>query len=123
MCIRDSFTRYLGNNAFNFGFKFPFIFLLLLYIACSIFIWFKRRNNRKTMAFLFTSFISFLAPFSWFVIFREHSHVHTHLNFVIWYAPFMIFVFGIYGIAVQTLLGFFSNFANKIKVQETSSKN
>lgn len=100
----DVFFRYLGNNAFNFGFKFNFLYLLLLYIICCIFIYLKRKNDRKLMAFLCTSAVTFFAPVSWFVIFREHSHVHTHLNFVIWYVPFMIFAFAIYGIALQVMM-------------------
>lgn len=100
----DVFLRYLGNTAFNFAFKFKFLYLLLLYIICCVFIYLKRKNDRKLMAFLYTSAVAFLAPVSWFIIFREHSHVHTHLNFVIWYVPFMIFAFAIYGIALQMMI-------------------
>lgn len=34
---------------------------------------------------------SFLAPLSWFILFKGHSYVHTYLNYVLWFIGFVPF--------------------------------
>ena len=30
-------------------------------------------------------------PIAWFVIFKNHSIIHIHMNLVLWYLPFLLF--------------------------------
>jgi hypothetical protein len=50
--------------------------------------------------------VSILAPLSWFVIFKAHSFIHTHIDFVVWQMPFTLFGFAVCGMALQNI---FSN--------------
>ena len=45
-----------------------------------------------------TSWFALLAPLSWFVLAKSHSVIHTPMNYLIWYLPFMIFVFALFGV-------------------------
>ena len=54
-------------------------------------------QSSNTLALLITTWFSVLAPLSWFVIFKGHSYIHTHTNFIAWYMPFCIFGFAIIG--------------------------
>jgi hypothetical protein len=44
---------------------------------------------------------SLLAPLSWFVIFKAHSYIHTHMNFIVWQMPFTFFGFAACGLLVE----------------------
>ena len=48
---------------------------------------------RRQKALVWTLWISLLAPLSWFIIFKGHSAIHTHMNTIVWYMPFMLFGF------------------------------
>ena len=39
---------------------------------------------------------SFIASISWFVLGKSHSYVHTHMNYVLWYMPFIPAAFYIF---------------------------
>lgn len=45
---------------------------------------------RQQIALTSMLWVSFLAPLSWFVIFKGHSYVHPHMNYIVWYMPFML---------------------------------
>ena len=34
------------------------------------------------------TWFSILAPFSWYIIFKAHSFIHMHMNFIVWQMPF-----------------------------------
>lgn len=38
-----------------------------------------------------TLIAAFAAPVSWFVLAKGHSYIHTHLNYVLWYVPFVMY--------------------------------
>lgn len=66
-------------------------------------------GNRRDFALL-VAFI--LPPLSWFVLAKAHSHVHVHMNFVLWYFGFIpaIFLITLEAIEKQTIkLLHFSN--------------
>lgn len=46
--------------------------------------------RRQQIALIITLWVSLLAPLSWFVIFKGHSSVHTHMNHIVWHMPFML---------------------------------
>ncbi len=52
---------------------------------------YKRR--KQNIALLETFWISILAPLSWFILFKAHSYIHTHMNFIVWYMPFALLGF------------------------------
>lgn len=43
----------------------------------------------KLRALVVTTWFAAAAPLSWFVIFKAHSYVHTHVNFLTWHMPFV----------------------------------
>jgi hypothetical protein len=57
-------------------------------IICVVLCWAKLPTAVKPAIAL-----GFLAPVSWFFIFKGHSYVHYHLNYVLWYLPFIPFCF------------------------------
>jgi hypothetical protein len=46
---------------------------------------------------------SLLAPLSWMVIFKGHSYIHTHMNFITWHMPFALLGFGLVGTFLSLL--------------------
>jgi hypothetical protein len=53
-----------------------------------------------SIALVGATWFSILAPLSWFVIFKAHSFLHTHMNFLTWQMPFTIYGFAVCGLAV-----------------------
>ena len=49
--------------------------------------------RRRQKALVRTLWVSIAAPLSWFVIFKGHSAIHTHMNAIVWYMPFILFGF------------------------------
>jgi hypothetical protein len=73
----------------------------------SLFAWKKNRSldlRQKDIALVAATWFSILAPLSWYVIFKSHSYIHTHVNFVVWQMPFTLFGFAIWGFVVQRLM-------------------
>jgi len=50
-------------------------------------------QRRKAAALVTVTWLSTLAPLSWFVLFKAHSYVHTQMNFILWQMPFTLFGF------------------------------
>lgn len=51
----------------------------------------------KGLALLVTTWYSILAPLSWYVLFRPHSFIHTHVNTMGWQMPFTLMGFTLCG--------------------------
>lgn len=47
---------------------------------------------KKYIALCITIILSFLGTISYHVIFMQHSAVHTHMNYVLWFMPFWFFM-------------------------------
>ena len=60
------------------------------------------QNHRKLSALSIATWFSILAPLSWFVIFKGHSYIHTHMNYITWHMPFTLLGFALFG-----LVGFY----------------
>ena len=70
----------------------------------ALFAWRKNHppeENQRAIALVGAMWYSILAPLSWYVIFKSHSDIHTHINFVIWQMPFTLFGFAVWGIVIQ----------------------
>ena len=96
-------------NAFSIKFK-DVIFLFLIATLVAIFI--KRTRKRKTetakklLALIGATWFAILAPLSWFIIFKSHSYIHGHMNYITWHMPFTLFGFAL--IAFVTQQAFYS---------------
>lgn len=64
----------------------------------------NRDERRKTYSLILATWFSILAPLSWFVIFKAHSYIHTHMNFIVWQMPFVLFGFAVCGLVVEASL-------------------
>ncbi|MEE2911317.1 MAG: hypothetical protein VX830_13020, partial [Candidatus Poribacteria bacterium] len=58
----------------------------------------------KLMALSIALWFSLLAPVSWMVIFKGHSYIHTHMNFITWHMPFTLLGFGLVGTCLSLLV-------------------
>ncbi len=102
-------NNYLSiSNAFvsNFLLKIRYYYLIVLFIAMSALL-FLRSNEKKIaarrrhhIALICTTWFSILAPLSWYIIFKAHSFIHTHMSFLLWQMPFTLFGFAVFGSAV-----------------------
>ena len=57
-------------------------------------------RQQQDIALILTTWFSILAPLSWFVIFKAHSYIHTHMSFLLWQMPFTLFGFAVFGAVV-----------------------
>ncbi len=98
--------KYLKNRAFAATkgyrtiFKISFSQLMTIFAVFSLILatmasFLKNIADKKRTlyALLLTTWLSISAPLSWFVIFKGHSYIHTHMNFIVWYMPFAFFGF------------------------------
>jgi len=69
--------------------------------------------RRRQLALAAMLWFSFLAPLSWFVIFKGHSYVHLHMNFIVWHQPFML----LGALLVGSTLLFFISAARRSKTE------
>lgn len=57
------------------------------------------RNIASTAkALIIATWISILAPFTWFIIFKGHSYSHTHMDPITWFMPFCLLGFALVGL-------------------------
>ena len=63
----------------------------------------------KLIALSIALWFSLLAPLSWMVIFKGHSYIHTHMNFITWHMPFALLGFGLVGAFLSLLLAAIHN--------------
>ncbi len=101
-------NNYLSNtNAFvsNFLLKVRYAYLIVLFIFMSALLFLhskKMMSERRQsyIALIWTMWFSILAPLSWYVIFKAHSYIHTHMSFLLWQMPFTLFGFAVFGSAL-----------------------
>ena len=103
------FNNYLSlENTFvqNHLFKVRYYYLIVLFIAISVLLFLRSKmmvaeRQRQHIALIWTTWFSILAPLSWFVIFKAHSYIHTHMSFLLWQMPFTLFGFAVFGATVM----------------------
>jgi hypothetical protein len=59
-----------------------FFFFIFLIYTLYVFI-----NAKKSIKYLVA--FSFLGPITWFLIFKGHSAIHYHINYILWYVFFI----------------------------------
>lgn len=86
----------------NFLLKIRYYYLIVLFIAMSALLFWRSSADRRwqNITLICTTWFSILAPLSWFVIFKAHSYIHTHMSFLLWQMPFTLFGFAVLGSAV-----------------------
>lgn len=83
--------------------------LVLFALFTALFIFMHRTKNnriefpRKSLALLVATWYSLLAPLSWYVLFRPHSFIHTHVNTMGWQMPFTLLGFALCGFVIREL--------------------
>ena len=91
----------------EYVFKIRYFYLLIGFLFASIYLLLAHRALRgddlrlKDFALVSTTWVSLLAPLSWFYIFNQHSYIHTQMNFIVWQMPFTIFGFAVCGAAAR----------------------
>jgi len=64
------------------------MWVILLFATVSVVaLTLNRMNDRRGYALGMAYVFSLLGPLSWFVLAKQHSANHTHLNYVLWYMP------------------------------------
>ena len=89
----------------NFLLKVRYGYLIVLFMVMSVLLFLRSKRvmaNRREqdIALIWTTWFSILAPLSWYVIFKAHSFIHTHMSFLLWQMPFTFFGFAVFGSAV-----------------------
>ena len=86
----------------NFLLKIRYYYLIILFIVMSALLLWRSHAERRHhyIALICATWFSILAPLSWFVIFKAHSYIHTHMSFLLWQMPFTFFGFAVFGAAV-----------------------
>ncbi len=94
-------TSFMGP----FSFWSLIVFFIVLSIATALLLclpWMKPDRNIG-MAWVLATWFALGAPYSWFIIFKEHSAVHTHMNHVCWHMPFSWMVAATTGLFLKLL--------------------
>ena len=90
----------------NFLLKIRYYYLIVLFIVTSALLFWRSNKvmpterQRHFTALICATWFSILAPLSWFVIFKAHSYIHTHMSFLLWQMPFTLFGFAVFGSAI-----------------------
>ena len=103
------------SNSFisRFLFKIRYLYLTMLFLVMSILVFYRRdekisaNQRQRNIALVFATWFSILAPLSWYVIFKGHSFIHTHMNYILWQMPYTFFGFAICGLVIKSV---FSDF-------------
>lgn len=94
------------SSAFWALLKVRYSHLIFLFFLISLWILLRKKRHthsrhKKNIALISATWLSIFAPLSWFVVFKAHSSIHTHMNFIAWQMPFTLFGFAICGLACR----------------------
>jgi hypothetical protein len=88
------------------GIRFTHIFILfgVVTLLLLILLWFrhgKLGDTSTVRALLITTWISFLSPLAWLVIFKAHAYYHPFTSAIIWHMPTMFFGYALLGLLLN----------------------
>lgn len=86
-----------------------FLFIVLIFIILNLRNQLKSVFNIEQKSLLYVTLISSLAPLSWHILAKAHSYVHTHMNNILWYSPFLLLIFVFIGLTISRLKISFKN--------------
>ncbi|MBI5665092.1 MAG: hypothetical protein HZC49_08430 [Nitrospirae bacterium] len=61
-------------------------------------------EHQGRLALIIATWLSILAPVSWFIVFKSHSFLHKFMNSILWQMPFTFFGFAVCGLAIKSIL-------------------
>ena len=101
----NNYLSQTNTSVTNYLFKIRYYYLIIIFIVMSVLLFIRsndkiQANRRHYIALIWTTWFSILAPLSWFVIFKAHSYIHTHMSFLLWQMPFTFFGFAVFGSAI-----------------------
>ncbi|HGJ5869024.1 hypothetical protein [Arsenophonus nasoniae] len=111
--VRDVLSFYWNGSAIDlqslFGIssisvKFSFLIILIAVISIiGTVLASKFLHNYKkiNLALVISLWFSILAPLSWFILAKGHSYIHVHINYILWYVPFLLIGFSYLGFFCQ----------------------
>ncbi len=85
------------------GIRFTHIFGLFLVVTVLLLVilWISRGkidNISSKYALIITTWVSFLSPLAWLVIFKAHAYYHPFTSAIIWHMPTMFFGYALIGV-------------------------
>ena len=102
---------YLSESYF-YNFEIPYFVIIIMFAIVSLIQIVVIRTRPTTSvplpkgyALLTVTWFSILGPLSWYTLFKSVAYFHTHMNYLPWHMPFMLFGFGLCGFLIQTLFG------------------
>jgi hypothetical protein len=60
-------------------------------------------DTQKSKALIIATWMSFLSPISWFLLFKGQAYVHTHTNYLAWHMPFTLFGYAMLAWIIQNM--------------------
>ncbi len=76
---------------------------VFLFMTVVLYLRGRLKGNVKNVALVGTTWYSILAPLSWYVIFKPHSYIHTHIYPMAWEMPFVPLGFALCGFVITDL--------------------
>jgi hypothetical protein len=111
--VMEVLPKYLLMPAIDiprFGIQIRYWHLIVVFAAFTLILLLRYRIQadhlqlpRKAIALLAATWYSILAPISWYVTFRPHSFIHTHVNTMGWQMPFTLLGFALCGFVITDL--------------------
>jgi Na+/H+-translocating membrane pyrophosphatase len=97
--VFDVLRTYLNAHGISIGRQsFHFNTIIIIFIIFSLISIFSKKISptnykyrSKNIALIITTWVSILAPLSWFIVFQAHSYIHTTFDEIVWYMPFTLF--------------------------------
>lgn len=95
-------------HIFNQTWHIPFWWLFLLFAVFTIGFMIRQKfsisdTNRKGWALVIATWYSFLAPISWFIVFKPDAYFHTSIYKMLWFMPFILLGLSICGFVITDL--------------------
>lgn len=104
-------TKYIDETSgilYNY-LKIRYINLIKLFMLSTMILlllskFYSPEERRLIYALSASCWFSILAPLSWLIIFKSHSAMHYHMNYLVWQMPFTMFGFAVSGLSLLSLI-------------------
>ena len=124
--IFDVIKFYLDGNTFNlnsllgFNRSVQFLDCIIVLVAVTLIGFVLTANIKSFQQFqkinIATSLMlwfSITAPLSWYILAKGHSYIHTHMNHVLWYIPFLLIGFAYSGFVCSLVIKLIQSSSNR----------
>ena len=114
---------YLNGSAFKYKtgdgskYEISFMMVIVFFLCITVFyLYFKTKNpmfigtKNNFNALIITFWVSIIAPLSWFILFKSHSYIHIHMNFIVWYMPFALLGYVLLGYLFSVMTKHFAKY-------------